>query len=153
MFGRSAFTGAALVLLALVAVAPAPTSALYAENGDVIMLREDNFEEMVLKDDAYWMVEFFAPWCGHCQQLAPEYEKAAKDLKAGERAKLGAVNCDAEKDLCGGDRVRKQKEKKDLMCRFPFTQTDAYRPSSFSSSFSRSQSSSRSLWDVAESTP
>jgi thiol-disulfide isomerase/thioredoxin len=59
----------------------------------------------VVKDDTYWMVEFYAPWCGHCQSLAPEYEKAAKELKAGGRAKLGAVDCDVEKDLCGAWRV------------------------------------------------
>lgn len=35
---------------------------------DVIELTDDNFDKMVLDSDDVWMVEFFAPWCGHCKK-------------------------------------------------------------------------------------
>lgn len=55
--------------------------ALYPSNSDVIDLTERNFDELVTKSDSLWIVEFYAPWCGHCQQFVPEYAKAAKALK------------------------------------------------------------------------
>lgn len=47
------------------------------------------------------IVEFYAPWCGHCQNLKPAYEKAAKNLDG--LAKVAAVDCDddANKAFCG----------------------------------------------------
>lgn len=32
-------------------------------------LTDDNFDQMVLESGEVWMVEFFAPWCGHCKKL------------------------------------------------------------------------------------
>jgi protein disulfide-isomerase A6 len=44
---------------------------------------------------------FYAPWCGHCQNLKPAYEKAAQNLNG--LAKVAAVNCDDDenKPFCG----------------------------------------------------
>ncbi|XP_042489632.1 protein disulfide isomerase-like 2-3 [Macadamia integrifolia] len=62
-----------------------------------VELTSRNFDEMVLKSKDLWIVEFFAPWCGHCKMLAPELKKAANNLKG--KVKLGHVDCDSEKSL------------------------------------------------------
>ncbi|CAK9259751.1 unnamed protein product [Sphagnum jensenii] len=56
-----------------------------------------NFDKLVIQSDDIWLVEFFAPWCGHCKKLAPEWKTAAKNLKG--KVKLGQVDCDAETSL------------------------------------------------------
>ncbi|KAJ0600967.1 putative protein disulfide-isomerase [Helianthus annuus] len=69
-----------------------------------VELNSRNFDEMVVKSKDLWMVEFFAPWCGHCKKLAPEWKKAAKNLQG--KVKLGHVNCDDEKSLMSRYKVQ-----------------------------------------------
>ncbi|KAK4230462.1 protein disulfide-isomerase [Podospora fimiseda] len=79
----------ALGLLAAAAVATA---------SDVVQLKKDTFDEFVKSNDLV-LAEFFAPWCGHCKALAPEYEEAATTLKE-KNIKVVKVDCTEETDLC-----------------------------------------------------
>jgi len=69
-----------------------------------VELTDNNFDNRVKDSDGVWIVEFYAPWCGHCQNLAPEYQKAAQALKG--IINVGAVDCDVHKSLCGQFGVR-----------------------------------------------
>lgn len=44
---------------------------------DVIELTDANFEELVLDSPDLWLVEFYAPWCGHCKNMAPAWAVSA----------------------------------------------------------------------------
>ncbi|KAJ1915250.1 protein disulfide-isomerase precursor [Mycoemilia scoparia] len=65
---------------------------------DVKVLTQKNFDEWKENTDL-GLVKFYAPWCGHCKQLAPEYEEAATELK-DEGISLAKVDCTTETDLC-----------------------------------------------------
>lgn len=77
---------------------------MYPSSGDVIELTPNNFNKLVLNSDEVWIVEFYAPWCGHCKALVPEYTKAASALKGV--VKVGAVNADEHKPLGGQFGIR-----------------------------------------------
>lgn len=61
-----------------------------ADDKDVVKLTDSNFAELVLNSEDTWLVEFFAPWCGHCKNLAPHWASAATQLKG--KVKLGALD-------------------------------------------------------------
>jgi protein disulfide-isomerase A6 len=63
----------------------------------VVKLTADNFSEKVLDSNEPWLVEFFAPWCGHCKNLVPAWEGAAKKLKG--KVNLGTVDATVEASL------------------------------------------------------
>lgn len=52
-----------------------------ASDKDVVVLNQGNFDELVLGSKDIWLVEFYAPWCGHCKNLEPEWNQAATRLK------------------------------------------------------------------------
>ncbi|XP_027339712.1 protein disulfide-isomerase [Abrus precatorius] len=88
---------------------PSQISADESESKEfVLTLDHSNFSDTVSKHN-FIVVEFYAPWCGHCKKLAPEFEKAASILSSHDPpvvlAKIDA-NDEKNRDLTSQYEVR-----------------------------------------------
>eukprot|EP00250_Pteridium_aquilinum_P013379 c21307_g1_i1 orf=250-1365(+) len=92
---RSAMASPALLCLLLLAC----SSPLAVAAEDVVALTADSFETEVGKEK-HALVEFYAPWCGHCKKLAPEYEKLGSSFKKSKTVLIAKVDCDEHKSVC-----------------------------------------------------
>ncbi|PWU93918.1 protein disulfide isomerase 2 [Trypanosoma cruzi] len=70
--------------------------SLRAEGSEVVEATDKDFDDVISSGEIA-LVKFYAPWCGHCQKLAPEWEKAAKEIPSG--AVMVDVDCTKESNL------------------------------------------------------
>lgn len=54
---------------------------LYDRSDSVVELTAKNFASQVEDSNLISVVEFYAPWCGHCKALAPAFKKVAEKLE------------------------------------------------------------------------
>ena len=71
----------ALLLLLLGATNAEDVAGFYSAEDDVLDMTPEQLMTEVMRSTQGWFVEFYAPWCGHCQKLVPDYKKAATALK------------------------------------------------------------------------
>ena len=66
--------------------------------GASVSLSQESFQKLVTNTQDPWFVKFYAPWCHHCQAMAPSWAQMAKELQG--KLNIGEVNCDVEVRLC-----------------------------------------------------
>jgi protein disulfide-isomerase-like protein len=64
-------------------------------NSNVYALSDKDFNKLVMDTEKDVLVEFYAPWCGHCKMLAPIYEELGKKLE--DRSDILIAKLDATK--------------------------------------------------------
>jgi len=70
-------------------------------SSSVVVLTSKNFDQVVKDPSKNVLVEFYAPWCGHCKSLAPDYEKVANAYKNEKDVVIANFDADnsAHKDI------------------------------------------------------
>lgn len=61
-------------------------------------LTEDTFEQHVASGKHF--VKFYAPWCGHCQRLAPVWDELGKNLGSIDNVRISKIDCTQHKNVC-----------------------------------------------------
>lgn len=60
---------------------------------NIIKIKEEEFEEKVLKNNKKVLVDFYADWCGPCRMLSPIIEEIAKENDEYEFVKVNVDDC------------------------------------------------------------
>lgn len=81
------------------------SSPLFVDSFQIRPLSRDSFDNMLNDTSAVWLVDFYAPWCPHCRDFAPELEKVAAFYADSAVVHIGAVDCTRNKDICNDEKI------------------------------------------------
>jgi len=87
-----------MVALTKLLISALPVLSVAHAASSVLDLLPNNFDSIVLKSGKPALVEFFAPWCGHCKTLAPIYEQLA-EVFPSSKVSIAKVDADEHKSL------------------------------------------------------
>jgi protein disulfide-isomerase len=73
-------------------------------DGKSVSMTADTFQKLVTNTREPWFVKFYAPWCHHCQAMAPNWQGMARQMEG--KLNVGEVNCEVETRLCKDVKVR-----------------------------------------------
>ncbi|CAK4641685.1 hypothetical protein LEN26_008956 [Aphanomyces euteiches] len=73
---------------------------LFVKAPHIQHVTKENFKSVVLDSDKVWLLDFYAPWCPHCQHFAPHYETISGYYANSPLVRTGAVDCSTQDALC-----------------------------------------------------
>lgn len=68
-------------------------------------LDESNFDS-VIGSGKNVFVKFFAPWCGHCKRMKPDWDKLGEKYAGSSSVVIADVDCTVERDICSKNGVQ-----------------------------------------------
>ncbi|KAI5959938.1 PDI1 [Candida pseudojiufengensis] len=103
-------TNALATLLAIISITnasgPSEGEAIADPNSAVVKLTTENFTNF-LEENPLVLTEFFAPWCGYCKMLGPEFSQAANLLNESyPNIKLAQIDCTEDESLCMENEIK-----------------------------------------------
>lgn len=77
---------------------PAKPTSTPNPSGISVPLTPETFQGLVTTTSDPWFIKFYAPWCHHCQAMAPNWQQMAREMQG--KLNIGEVDCDANNKLC-----------------------------------------------------
>ncbi|XP_046625601.1 protein disulfide-isomerase A5 [Neodiprion virginianus] len=79
---------------------PPPPEAPWSQQESAVVHLTDSDYKQFLKKKKHVLVMFYAPWCGHCKKVKPEFTAAAEKFKGVSKVELAAVDCTVNTVTC-----------------------------------------------------